>query len=121
MRSVQDQLRRRGRSLSWLGILPACIFIGCGASLVSSDSADQRALETWKQQEAVVELAIEGQQPNEDAFVAACLFFERLTGISIHVQIYTFGFLPEAEAARDLALGIRLTLLASTGTRQPTL
>ena len=52
----------------------------------------------------MVELAKEGQQPNEDAFVDACLFFERLTGISIHVHIYTFGFLPEAEAARDLEL-----------------
>jgi hypothetical protein len=88
----------------WLGtfFLVVCL-LGCGLHIASSTAANRRALELWQKHETVVELAIKGQQRNEE-FLEACLFFERVAGISIHVNIFTLGAVPEAEAANDLKL-----------------
>ena len=90
-------------SWRWLGVLylTACSLLGCGTSI--TDTANRRALEVWKKHEAVVERAIKGEQ-KDDEFGEACLFFEQVTGISIHVNIFTLGYIPEAEAANDLKL-----------------
>lgn len=88
----------------WLSVLSlAACLLGCGISTASSSAANRRALEVWKKHEAVVELAIKGEQRNNE-FGEACLFFEQVAGISIHVNIFTLGYVPEAEAANDLKL-----------------
>lgn len=74
---------------------------GCGTSLRSEVSSDSRALEIWRHHEAVVDRAIKGYQ-NEDEFIESCLFFLRLTGIDIDVNMSTVGFIPQAEAPKDL-------------------
>lgn len=66
-------------------------------------TANQHALDAWKKHEEVVERAIKGEQ-RDDEFGDACLFFEQVTGISIHVNIFTLGYAPEAEAVNDLKL-----------------
>lgn len=92
-----------GRRLSIL-LLAACL-LGCGtAAASSSNTADRRAREVWQQHEAVARLAVKGKRHDPEKFVEACLFFEQVTSISIHVNMFTFGFIPEREAPQDLKL-----------------
>lgn len=86
-----------------LGALPLAVcLLGCSTSTTSS-AANRRALEVWKKHETAVEHAVKGKQRN-DEFGEACLFFEQLTGISIHANIFTLGYAPEPEAKNDLKL-----------------
>lgn len=62
---------------------------------------DRRVVEIWNRNEQAVEKAIGGYQ-KDDEFLDACTFFERVTGIEIHVNMFTLGVLPEPEAKDDL-------------------
>lgn len=48
-----------------------------------STSARAKAKEIWRQHKAVVEAAARREKVDLDAFHAACIFFENLTGIAV--------------------------------------
>ncbi len=101
---VRASLRLWSFPWRWLGALClAAGLVGCVMAPGGSSTADRLAAEIWKKHEAAVERALKGQQ-KDDEFVDACLFFEQLTGVSIHVNMFTFGFIPEREAPQDLKL-----------------
>lgn len=85
-----------GLTVIWVGIL-GVILNGC-----ASDFKD-RAHHVWRYHERVFEEALKGNQKDEQ-LGEACLFFEELTGIKLHVDIFTLGYLPRTEAKNDLVL-----------------
>jgi hypothetical protein len=56
----------------------------------------------WQGHEEAFQEAMRGYQKN-DNFEQACVFFERLTGLKMHVELSTIGFLTTPESANDLA------------------
>lgn len=90
-----------GRLLGTLSL--AAYLLGCGTSTAASSAASRRALEVWKRHETALEHAIKGKQRN-DEFGEACLFFEQVAGISVHVNIFTLGYATEPETKTDLKL-----------------
>jgi len=84
------------------------IILGSGLAACDQPSPQEKAQrieaqEIWLRHEAAVVRALEGHQEN-DEFVKAVDFFADLTGIEIHVNIFTMGYLPEPEARNDLEL-----------------
>lgn len=76
------------------------IFCNCRRARIS-DRVDLRAVAIWQKQEAVFKLALRGDQKNDD-FLKAVLFFEKITGLTLHLNYYTFGVLPTHETQQDL-------------------
>lgn len=68
-----------------------------------SEFVDPRAAAIWQKQEAVFKMALEGHQENDD-FLEACGFFERITGLVLRLNYFTFGALPTRESNQDLKL-----------------
>jgi hypothetical protein len=61
----------------------------------------EQAQEIWMSHESAVELALDGQQRDDD-FVEAVRFFSDVTGIEIDVEIFSLGYLPGPHAKEDL-------------------
>jgi hypothetical protein len=74
--------------------------VGCGHSRGSS-ALDQRAAAVWDKHEAVFKKALGGYQ-KDDEFIRACVFFEKVTGLHMHVNYSTVGALPTQETDQDL-------------------
>ena len=65
-------------------------------------SVDPKAAAIWHKNERVFRRALNGHQRN-DEFDQACLFFEHMTGVELHLNYFTLGTLPTAESGKDFA------------------
>lgn len=74
--------------------------VGCGHSRDLS-ALDPKAVAVWHKHEAVFKKALGGYQEN-DEFLQACIFFEKVTGLHMHVNYSTVGALPIPETDQDL-------------------
>jgi hypothetical protein len=74
---------------------------GCRKKDVVTPVVDARAAAVWGNNEKIFEKALNGHWEN-DEFDRACVFFEDLTGIEIHVNYSTLGLLPTEETPQDL-------------------
>src|SRR6185503_8227407 len=88
-----------------LGLVSGFAFFACtGSSSRNGERLiDRRASIVWENNESTFVRALQGHQKNDD-FDRACTFFERLTGIHLHLNFYTFGVLPTPETDQDLRL-----------------
>ena len=82
-------------------IIALALLCGCSHPRRSS-SEDPRAVAVWHTHEVAFRNALRGYQKNDD-FEHACVFFEGLTGIKMHVDLSVIGFLPTPESTNDLA------------------
>ena len=89
----------------WTGACLLLAFLAPLACASHSLEEDRRrqAQEIWRGHEAVVARAIEGEQ-DLDQFMESVDFLSNLTGIEIHVEIFTMGYLPTPETPEDLEL-----------------
>jgi hypothetical protein len=84
---------------SSLGLLMV-LFWTCASPPVEVQP-DPRAIRAWHVHESNLASAVAGISVNDD-FDEACLFFEQLTGISVHANLSTIGALPTEETRQDL-------------------
>jgi len=84
-------------------LLPLMVgVLACRVDSPRKPNLDERAVEIWKSHERVVSGALEGSW-DSDKFLEACLFFEEVAGIQIHVNISSYaGPIPQAGAEDDL-------------------
>jgi len=83
-----------------ISIISVGLLFGCWRPKESS-ALDSRAIAVWHEHEVVFRAALNGHQ-EDDKFDQACLFFEKTTGLHMHVNYFTLGILPTSETDQDL-------------------
>lgn len=84
---------------SLLSALVTLLLLAGGCA--GTPEVDPKAAAIWHKNEAIFRQALNGHQENDD-FDHACAFFEQVTGMSLHLDFFTFGILPTPESEHDL-------------------
>ncbi len=88
---------------SMLRLMLISLLVCCADGRSRSNSADDSLIEAeWNRNVAAIEAAVNGGSVTEEEFAKACLFFERLTGISVSTDMTYVGMVATDDTGNDL-------------------
>ena len=79
------------------------LLVACSDKNPTGGRPDPKIEWQWRRNEEIVQAALSGKSNLDENFDKACIFFERLTGISISGDMTFEGFVPSEQAPEDFA------------------